>query len=69
MNSTKNGVQEGHGLMGIFQNLHGTLFEDIFVTSREGRYDLMCGLHAYDKQKEKYTGTTYFQGGRPLTED
>ena len=37
----------------FFQNLHGPLFEKLFVTSREGRYDLMCGLHAYDKQKEK----------------
>ena len=33
----------------IFHNLYGTIFEELFVTSRQDRYDLMCGLHAYNK--------------------
>ena len=31
----------------ICQNLHSPLFEELFVTAREYRYDLMCGLHAH----------------------
>ena len=33
----------------IFQNLHGPIFEYFFVTARQDRYDLMCGLYYYGK--------------------
>ena len=53
----------------IFQYLHGPLSEELSVTAREDRYDIMCRLHASDKRKEKSIGATYFHGGRPLPED
>ena len=31
------------------QNLHGPIFEELFVTTRQDRYSLMRGLHAYNK--------------------
>ena len=31
------------------QNLHGLIFEEFFVTACQNKYDLMCGLNAYDK--------------------
>ena len=31
----------------IGQNLHGILFEELFITSHEYIYDLICGLYAY----------------------
>ena len=30
-------------------NLYSPIFEEVFVTDHQDRYDLMCGLHAYDK--------------------
>ena len=36
------GVHKDHGLMKNIRNLHGPIFEDIFVTARQDRYDLMC---------------------------
>ena len=53
----------------IFQNLHGHLYKELFVTSREDIYDLMCGLHAYKKLKERSTGATDFHRGQPLQKD
>ena len=35
----------------VLRNLHGPLFEELFATSREYRYDLMCGLYANKKLK------------------
>ena len=35
----------------FFQNLLGPLFDGFFVTVCQYRYDLMCGLYAYDKRK------------------
>ena len=52
----------------ICQNIHGPLFEELFFTARQDRYDLMCGLHTYDKLKDISTGATYLCGGRPLPE-
>ena len=33
----------------ICWNLHGPIFEEIFVTARKDICDLICGLHAYNK--------------------
>ena len=52
-----------------FLESFGPLFEDFFVISREGRYDLMCGLHAYNKRQENSTNQTDFSGGQTLPED
>ena len=41
----------------IFQNLHDTLFGEFFVTSCEDINDLVWGLNAYTKLKEKSAGT------------
>ena len=30
-------------------NLYAPIFEEVFVTDYQYRYDLMCGLHAYEK--------------------
>ena len=30
----------------IFQSFHGPLFEQLFVTAHQNRYDIICGLHA-----------------------
>ena len=44
-------VQEDHGLIKkIYRNLHVPIFEYFFVTARQYRYDLMCGLRAYGKK-------------------
>ena len=50
----------------VYQNLHGHLFEEFFVTELQYRYDIMCVLYAYKKCKDISTGATYFHGGRPL---
>ena len=63
-----NGVQEGNGLMINFQSLCDPLLEELFVIGSQYIYDLMCVLHAYRKRKYKSTGTTDFNGGRPLLE-
>ena len=52
-----------------FQNLHGPLFNELFVTAREYGNDLMCGFYAYGQLKLKSTGATYFYGDRPLPSD
>ena len=46
-----NGVQEGHGLMRQFSKLSWLFISGFFVTAREDRYDLMCGLYAHNKRK------------------
>ena len=43
-----------------FQNIHGPLFEELFVIAREARYDLMCALYDYDQCKENSTGAFSF---------
>ena len=56
-----NDVQEDHGLMKqFFWNIHGTIFEGFFVTSRQDIYDQMCGLHAYNKENDKSTDEANF---------
>ena len=52
----------------IFRNLHGPIFEELFVIARQDRYDLMCGLYAYNKDNDNSTDATDFGGGRPLPE-
>ena len=49
-----------------FQSLHVPLFDELFVTELQNRYNITCGLHAYDKRKYLSTGTTYFHGGQTL---
>ena len=44
----------------------GSIFEELFVTSRQDRYELMCVLHAYDKENGKSTDATDFGGKRPV---
>ena len=61
-----NGKQEGHGLMRQFSKLSWLFISEFFVTAREDRYDLMCGLYAQEKRKYKSTGTTDFHGGQHL---
>ena len=36
----------------ICHNLHGTVFEYLFLTVLQNRYKLMCGLNAYVKFHE-----------------
>ena len=52
----------------ICKNLHGPIFEELFVTERQEIYDLMCGLHTYDNKNHKSTDAIKFGGERPLTE-
>ena len=33
----------------ICQNLHSPMYEELFVTEGQDRYELMCVLHAYGK--------------------
>ena len=49
------------------QNLHSPIFEELFVTTRQDRYELMCGLYAFDKNNDKSTDATKFGGIIPLT--
>ena len=42
------------------------IFEDSFVTAHQDRYELMCGLHAYNKINDKSTDATSLDGTRPL---
>ena len=51
------------------QNLHGPIFEEFFVTARQDICDLMCALHAYDKNNYNLTDETNFGDERPLPED
>ena len=37
----------------MFRNLHGPIFEELFVTERQGRYNLMCGLYAHGKKNDR----------------
>ena len=53
----------------MFKSLHGHLFEELFVTARQDRFDIMCGLHNYEKCKYESTGETNFHGDRPIPED
>ena len=41
----------------ICWNLHGTIFEELFITPRQYIYDLMCRLHDYEKESDKSTDT------------
>ena len=42
------------------RNLHGPIFEELFLTERQYTHDLMCGLHDYEKNNDKSTDTTNF---------
>ena len=53
----------------IRNNLHVTVFEDLFVTARQDRYQLMCGLHAYKNMHKKSSDEMIFDGGRPIPDD
>ena len=33
----------------IFWNLYGPIFEELFFTTCQDRYDQICGLHVYEK--------------------
>ena len=44
------GVKEHHGLMKQFVGTYmAPYLKKLFVTTRQDRYNLICGLHAYDK--------------------
>ena len=43
----------------FFQNIHGPIFKELIVTSRQDIYDLIYGLHAYNKENNKLTDATY----------
>ena len=47
-----NAVQEDHGSIKNCQNLHGPIFEKLFVTALQDRYERMCGLHAFEKKSQ-----------------
>ena len=53
----------------ICHNLHGTVFEELFVTAREDRYDIMCGLYAYNQREENSTDAPDFHDGWTLPID
>ena len=53
----------------ILRNLHGPIFEEFFVTTCQDRYELMCGLHAYNKENDKSTYATDFGVRIPLPDD
>ena len=63
------GLYEGHGLIKKIHKLHGTIFEDFFVTARRNRYELMCGLYAHKNQNYDPTYETIFSSKRPLPND
>ena len=50
----------------IFQNLHGTIFDYLFVNPRQDRYEPMCGLHKYERLCDKLYDKIIFGGGIPL---
>ena len=50
------------------QNLRGPILEDLFVSARQYRYELMCQSHAYDKQNDKSTDARIFGCWIPLQE-
>ena len=52
----------------ICQNLHGSIFEDFFVTLRQDIYELMCGLQAYYRLNNKLSYANIFGGVIPLSE-
>ena len=53
----------------VFQNLHGPIFEEFFVTARQNIYVLMCGLHGLYKEVYKSTDETKFGDGIPTPDD
>ena len=55
--------------LSIFLNLRGSLFEYYFVTTRQDRYDLMCGLYVYAKTIDRNKVASYLNGGRTLPKD
>ena len=53
----------------LFHNIHGTVFEYLFLNVRQYKYDLMCGLHAYGKLHGDLSGEMRFCGGITLPDD
>ena len=52
-----------------FRNLHSPTFDEFFVTARQYRYELMCGLYSYNKENYRSTDATKFGGGRTIPDD
>ena len=50
------------------QNQNDPIFENLFVAALQYIYEMMCGLHAYDKKYYKSTDATSFGSGNPLPE-
>ena len=53
----------------ICWNLHGNIFEELFVTARQDRYKLKGGLHDNEKINYKSTDATIFGGGIPIPDN
>ena len=53
----------------IYRNLHGHVFEYLFVTAYQDRYELMCGLNAYDKLHKTFSLSVSAGSGLPLPND
>ena len=51
----------------ICRNLHGPIFQEFLVTAYQDRYNIICGIHDYNK-KDKSNDAPNFGGGRPLPE-
>ena len=52
----------------IYYNLHVPVFEYLFVTVIQYRYELMCGLHIYNNLHENVSDEMSFGGQIPLTD-
>ena len=50
-------------------NLHGSLFEDLFLTASQYRFDLMCGLNAHDNIHDTTSYLTIYSGVMPIPID
>ena len=53
----------------MFQYLNIPICEELFVTGRQGRYDLIYGLHDYKKENDNSTNATYFDVGKTVIPD
>ena len=53
----------------ICHNLHGPVFEDLFVTSHQDRYDLLDSLNTYEKLHEKLSAKVSTGGVIPFLND
>ena len=52
-----------------FHNLNEPVFEDLCCSLLQYRYELICGLHAYNRLHKKLSDKIIFGGGITLPED